>query len=627
MKKNVLCYSTVALILCSFSVISAQQARLYGKVVPADSPNNPPRLWTKIRLTVRNKATGYQIPGKQDYTDDHTWFHGAPLNSRVEVLFDRGPCYLPDGFSVVDVSQNQLALETVQLQRSKECLKAERDQKRRTTTRHSHTIGPVDEASFVHAVPEGDADLIPSPEILKKELEKEAVIARKGAFFDTFQYNFAIKSEVYEYIQVLREVLTQFRTDPQNQDLFKPIGNATLEAYRDSVRAQFEISTDIKPDNIKAIIKNDELAPNVRGSANVALLKLKMDQITILEIRDYCRREVQNVSDIFATCLVTLARIGDKSDELRIYDLVLHGEKQQRVIAMEALATAQLIEGPGTLTEGIKTLSSVVRNREEDEELRAAAVFALRPYVAQNDSTAIAAIIAAVKDPSPKVRVESVWALSIDELEDQPRVRKLLRNLAATDEEEFIQRAAKASLIGPDRLGKSIAEQWVVSGAQEIRYNYLRGTDFSKYKTYKWVRIPNTPYPDHILDWQIKEAIDAQLALKGLTQTEDNPDLYIAYQIATTRDKTWNSYSTGGDRWGWGGWRGWGGIETTTSTTSPINIGTINLDVYDTASKQQIWRGEASETLGSVKNPTEVRKNLNKAMIELFKKYPPPPEK
>lgn len=164
----------------------------------------------------------------------------------------------------------------------------------------------------------------------------------------------------------------------------------------------------------------------------------------------------------------------------------------------------------------------------------------------------------------------------------------------------------------------------VAASAQDTKYNFLQGTDFSKFKTYKWVQIPNVQYPNSIMDDQIKRAIDSQLALKGLTKTEDNPDLYVAYQVAVNQEKQWNSYSTGGDMWGWGGWRGWGGMSTTTTTSSTINIGTLNLDMYDVGTKKQVWRGEASKTLGSGKDPKKVEKNLNKAMAKLLKKYPPP---
>lgn len=166
-----------------------------------------------------------------------------------------------------------------------------------------------------------------------------------------------------------------------------------------------------------------------------------------------------------------------------------------------------------------------------------------------------------------------------------------------------------------------------VGAAQDIRYNALPGTNFSQYKTYKWARIQNVQYPNQILDQQIMDAIDAQLRLKGLTKTEENPDVLVIYQAAVNQQTQWNSYSTGGDMWGygrWGGWGGYGGMQTTTTTSSTINIGTLNVDIYDRANKNQVWRGSASKTLGSGKDPEKIRKNLNKAMAKLFKKYPPP---
>ena len=170
---------------------------------------------------------------------------------------------------------------------------------------------------------------------------------------------------------------------------------------------------------------------------------------------------------------------------------------------------------------------------------------------------------------------------------------------------------------------------WCVSAtAQEIRYNFMPGTDFSKYKSYKWVRIPNAQYPNQILDNQIMASIDAQLATKGLTKNESNPDLYVAYQASVDKETQWNSFSSGGDMWGWGRWGGgWGGMQTTTTTSQTINIGTLSLDMYDVAAKNQVWRGQASKTLGSGKDPAKVQKNLDKAMVKLFKKYPPPPKK
>jgi len=172
----------------------------------------------------------------------------------------------------------------------------------------------------------------------------------------------------------------------------------------------------------------------------------------------------------------------------------------------------------------------------------------------------------------------------------------------------------------------------VTVSAQDIRFNFLPGTDFAKYKTYKWSRVPNVQYPDQILDNQITQAIDSQLASKGLTKSDsDQADLVVTYQAAITQEKQWNSFSTGDNMWGYGRWGGWGGygggMSTTTTTSETIHIGTLDVDIYDAAAKNQIWKGQASKTLGSGKDPAKVNKNLNKAMAKLFKKYPPPPKK
>ena len=172
----------------------------------------------------------------------------------------------------------------------------------------------------------------------------------------------------------------------------------------------------------------------------------------------------------------------------------------------------------------------------------------------------------------------------------------------------------------------------VSTGAQEIKYNFLPGTDFTKYRTYKWARAQNAQYPNQLLDGQIVQAIDAQLSLKGLQKSAgETADLVVVYQAAVNEEKQWNSYSTGDSMWGYGRWGGWGGygggMSTTTTTSETIHIGSINVDIYDSAAKNQIWKGQATKTLGSGKDPAKVQRNLEKAMAKLFKKYPPPLKK
>jgi hypothetical protein len=61
----------------------------------------------------------------------------------------------------------------------------------------------------------------------------------------------------------------------------------------------------------------------------------------------------------------------------------------------------------------------------------------------------------------------------------------------------------------------------------------------------------------------------------------------------------------------------------TTVTSSTINVGTLVLDFYDVATKQQVWRGDATKTLHQSKDPQKNIANLQKAMGKLLKNYPP----
>jgi hypothetical protein len=158
--------------------------------------------------------------------------------------------------------------------------------------------------------------------------------------------------------------------------------------------------------------------------------------------------------------------------------------------------------------------------------------------------------------------------------------------------------------------------------AQDVNVNYVPGTDFSGYKSYKWVEIQGAEKPDQILDTQIKQAIDKALAAKGFTKAPgDTADLAIGYQVALTQQQQWNTYSTGG----YGARRYGGGMGTATSTT--INIGTVALDMYDASAKELVWKGQASKTVSSEKDPEKRQKNIDKAMAKLLKDFPPKPKK
>jgi hypothetical protein len=148
--------------------------------------------------------------------------------------------------------------------------------------------------------------------------------------------------------------------------------------------------------------------------------------------------------------------------------------------------------------------------------------------------------------------------------------------------------------------------------AQDVSYNFMPRTDFAKYRTYKWVNIGGA-HPDQIMDAEIKQSVDAQLASRGLTKTDsDKADLYIGYQTAVNQEIQWDVWGSRSFGMGMGSW-----------TSSTISVGTLALDMYDPGTKQLVWTGRATRTIDPGSNHEKNMKNLDKATAKLLKNYPP----
>jgi hypothetical protein len=169
----------------------------------------------------------------------------------------------------------------------------------------------------------------------------------------------------------------------------------------------------------------------------------------------------------------------------------------------------------------------------------------------------------------------------------------------------------------------------MLASAQDVSTNYMPGTDFSKYHTYEWVEeVKGVPrvggQPDQILDAQVKQAVDSQLAAKGFTKVVDGgkADLLLGFQLAIDREKQLNGFADG---WGgWGGWGPWGGgLNSFSASTSTINIGTFVLGTYDPAAKKLVWIGAAQHAIEPSKKQEKNQERLNKGAQKLLKNFPP----
>ena len=122
--------------------------------------------------------------------------------------------------------------------------------------------------------------------------------------------------------------------------------------------------------------------------------------------------------------------------------------------------------------------------------------------------------------------------------------------------------------------------------AQKTSYDHDPSADFSRFRTYAWTQ--GTPAPEAFLHQRIVAAIDSQLAAKGLTRSDANPDLYVTYHTVMDVQKSITGFGTnhGPFGFGWGG-----GLDSINLNLNEVPVGTLVIDLGDAATRHLVWRG------------------------------------
>jgi Domain of unknown function (DUF4136) len=164
--------------------------------------------------------------------------------------------------------------------------------------------------------------------------------------------------------------------------------------------------------------------------------------------------------------------------------------------------------------------------------------------------------------------------------------------------------------------------------AQKVSYDYEKSANFASFKTY--AHKDGTKVGQSLIDDRIVAAIDTELAAKGMTKSESNPDVFVVYHVAFDKQKDISTFSSGGGGygpygWGWGG--GWaGGMSTSTTQVRDILIGTLVIDLADAKKSQLAWRGMGVKEVDTQAKPEKRDKSINNAVKKIFKNYPPKPK-
>ena len=160
--------------------------------------------------------------------------------------------------------------------------------------------------------------------------------------------------------------------------------------------------------------------------------------------------------------------------------------------------------------------------------------------------------------------------------------------------------------------------------AQKVSYDYDKSAKFTDFKTY--ALRDGTKVGQELIDQRIVNALEAELAAKGLKKVDANPDLYVVYHVAFDKEKDISTFSSGYGGgygpygWGWGG--GWGSTTTTTQVRD-ILIGSMVVDLADAKKGQLAWRGMATKEVDVQAKPEKRDKSINNAVKKILKNYPP----
>ena len=181
----------------------------------------------------------------------------------------------------------------------------------------------------------------------------------------------------------------------------------------------------------------------------------------------------------------------------------------------------------------------------------------------------------------------------------------------------------KASLCAGLLLGAG-----VVLHAADVRTDYDKHADFSRFRTYCWGQVSTA---DPLYQQRIKDQVNKDLEAKGWQESPGNCDATVFARGGVHNQQELQTYYTSlaggwGGRWGWGAWGwpgGWGpgGMGETTTTEVNKPVGSLVIDIFDGQSKNLIFRGIASDNVS--KSADKNTHNIDKNIDKMFDHFPP----
>jgi hypothetical protein len=153
----------------------------------------------------------------------------------------------------------------------------------------------------------------------------------------------------------------------------------------------------------------------------------------------------------------------------------------------------------------------------------------------------------------------------------------------------------------------------------EGHMNPTMAADIGGWHTYDWLPAPEGGDPrvyNQITQSQLETAVDRELAARGFSRDNENPDFHIAWTGSIDRrldvDYFSRAYSYG---WGWWG-PGYGYY------VDDYDEGTLILDFIDVRRNELAWRGVAQGRLSGSRSQGPTQGQIDEAVEEVMEEFP-----
>ena len=145
----------------------------------------------------------------------------------------------------------------------------------------------------------------------------------------------------------------------------------------------------------------------------------------------------------------------------------------------------------------------------------------------------------------------------------------------------------------------------------ESKYDYESKADFTNLNTFDWFAVPQEAHLNEMVVKDVKDAVNRELAAKGMKKVSENPSFLIALHISKQLKR--NDWNLSDIRYG----------SYRTRLPQVYEEGTMILDFVDPETKELLWRGSATAMVKSVLTPEEQKNRINKVVSKILDKFPP----